>query len=71
MSIADQKRNFDILNSALEEIQKRIEETTAFQAIRSDIIKTQQTVKTAELHPNAMRKFMGWLTKLFIVLNEK
>lgn len=66
-----QKENFVIINGKIQQLQAAIDKSSDFGALRYEILKLKKTSGDTELHPNARKKFYGWLTKLFYDVNNK
>jgi hypothetical protein len=66
----DQNENFTIVNDRISRIHEAVETSKEFANLRHDLVKMRHALSHLDLHPNALRKFHGWLNKLFFTVNQ-
>lgn len=68
----EQNKNYEQMNSTITLLQSSLKKCKAgsdFHKLRQENIKLRSLVKKQNLHPNARKKFFGWLFSLFHKIN--
>ena len=66
-----QNENYNLIEGRIKPIERKLSESDAYGAIRRELIETRKSLGGLDLHPNAVKKFHDWITKLFSQTNEK